>query len=287
MTALFALFVATGQDSTFVPLDTTTVGGPANEAEYTIESTVFEPLPLVEDDFVPTNEADSAFWIPGYDQYGSFNTKVIFPALPKKNAVDSLILAYEACDHVHPICGQRTSGYGMRRGRFHHGVDIDLETGDLVRNLFSGKVRISHYSRSFGNVVVVRHDNGLETLYAHLSHRLVEVGDMIDAGTVLGLGGNTGRSSGSHLHLEVRYLGRSIDPERILDIREGELKTDVYHLNEVKRPSPIRSNTHKVKRGENLSVIARKHGTTVDALCRLNAMSRKSTLRVGRVLLLK
>lgn len=263
-------------------LDTISIGGPASEEDYNESSSEFrsEVMEL----FVPTDILDSAYQIPAYSHYGSWDTEKIFPELSNKQPSDSLILAYAPCDHAHPICGARTSGYGYRRGRFHHGVDIDLETGDLVSAIFSGKVRISHYSRSFGNVVVIRHDNGLETLYAHLSRRMVEPGDVVEAGEFIGLGGNTGRSSGSHLHLEVRYLGRSIDPEQILDVKEGELKTNVLHFGKKGSKARARASAHRIRRGDTLYGIARRYGTTVNKLCAMNGLSRNSVLRIGKTL---
>lgn len=265
-------------------LDTISIGGPALESDYQESSTEFrsEVMEL----FIPTDITDSAFQIPGYVHYRSWDTERIFPELKYKNPADSLILAYEPCDHAHPICGKRTSRYGYRSGGFHHGVDIDLETGDLVSSVFAGKVRISHYSRSFGNVVVVRHENGLETLYAHLSRRMVEPGDRVEAGDFIGLGGNTGRSSGSHLHLEIRYLGQSIDPELILDVREGVLKTETLQLGKKRNVKAPKHDalSHRIRKGDTLYGIARRYNTNVNRLCSLNGVTRKTVLKIGRKL---
>ncbi|NCQ58884.1 MAG: M23 family metallopeptidase, partial [Flavobacteriales bacterium] len=124
------------------------------------------------------------------------------------NVQDSIVLRFNKDNdfYTHPFNGKITSEFGSRKSRYHYGTDIKLETGDTVRCAFNGRVRISTYSKSYGNVVVVRHNNGLETIYAHLSQRLVEVDSTISSGTVLGLGGNTGRSYGSHLHFEIRYF---------------------------------------------------------------------------------
>jgi len=290
--ALLVSIALLAQDTVQVKVDTIAIGGPALESDYNEPSEEFrsEVIEL----FVPTNIADSAYQIPDFEHYGSWNTEQIFPSLSRKNPADSLVIAYEECDHAHPICGVKTSGYGYRRGRFHHGVDIDLNSGDLVRSVFAGKVRISHYSRSFGNVIVVRHHNGLESLYAHLSHRLVEPGDLIEAGDFIGLGGNTGRSSGSHLHLELRYLGKSIDPELILDIDEGELKVKTVNISDdlkviVNKEETTAASTrlYKIKRGDNLTRIAARHNTSVQRLCTLNNVNRRTVLKVGRELLVE
>lgn len=116
-----------------------------------------------------------------------------------------------------PVYGKVTSRFGWRKGRAHKGIDIDLVTGDNVRVIMDGKVRFAKYYGAFGNVVVVRHSNGLETLYAHLSKILVKPNTFLRSGQVVGKGGNTGRSTGSHLHFEVRYLGQSINPEYLFD----------------------------------------------------------------------
>lgn len=134
------------------------------------------------------------------------------------------------CQYVHPFNGNTTSNFGFRKYRYHFGVDINLETGDTVRCAFDGKVRIAQKSKSYGYVVVVRHNNGLETYYAHLSKMTVKPGDDIEAGMTLGLGGNTGHSYGSHLHFEVRFRGIAIDPNYLIDFKNQTLRTDTYAL---------------------------------------------------------
>jgi murein DD-endopeptidase MepM/ murein hydrolase activator NlpD len=120
-------------------------------------------------------------------------------------------------NYCHPIKSPITSRFGMRHRRFHYGIDLDLNTGDTVRCAFNGQVRVTHYDPGYGYVIVVRHDNGLETVYAHLSKFLTDTNEVVKAGDVIGLGGNTGRSRGSHLHFELRYLGVALNPETIID----------------------------------------------------------------------
>lgn len=122
------------------------------------------------------------------------------------------------------------SPFGFRRGRRHTGVDLPLKTGTPVYAAFSGKVRISMYMRGYGNLVVIRHENGLETFYGHLSKRLVNVGDWVRAGDVVGLGGSTGRSTGAHLHFETRYQGFAFDPQWIIDFENGTLRHRLFIL---------------------------------------------------------
>lgn len=135
-----------------------------------------------------------------------------------------------SCGYNHPIAGRKTSEFAFRRYRYHFGVDLDLETGDSVGTVFDGKVRIAQYSKSYGNVVVVRHSNGLETYYAHLSKLLVKPGQDVTAGQTVGLGGNTGHSFGSHLHFEVRYKGQPINPNSIIDFENHQLRVNEYNL---------------------------------------------------------
>ena len=181
-----------------------------------------------------------------------------------------------------------TSDFGMRRYRWHYGVDIRLRWGQPVRNVSYGVVRLAQYQRNgFGHYIVVTHHNGLETVYAHLSKRLVKPGDMVNAGEIIGLGGSSGRSSGPHLHFEVRYKGWAIDPNALIDFSEARLRAATYRLTKedfsyLKKANSVL--THRIRRGDGLIKIARRYGTTVTKLCRLNGISRRSVLRIGRKL---
>ncbi len=119
-----------------------------------------------------------------------------------------------------------SSHFGHRKRRFHYGVDLAMPTGEPIYAAFDGIVRIAKYNKSYGNLVVVRHFNGLETYYAHMSQLDVNPGDTVRAGHVLGLCGNTGRSFGSHLHLEIRYMGKAMNPEYLLDCINHKLLCD-------------------------------------------------------------
>ena len=187
-----------------------------------------------------------------------------------------------------------TSKYGPRRRRMHQGTDLKVQIGDTIRAAFDGKVRIKSFERrGFGYYLVLRHPNGLETVYGHLSKFLVNENQIIRAGEVIGLGGNTGRSTGPHLHFETRFLGKSINPEEIIDFANGVPYKDEYVFRNVK-VNGKNTNTyvtsenalaiHRVKKGESLSVISRMYGTTVDELCKLNGISRTSTLQIGQAL---
>lgn len=211
----------------------------------------------------------------------------------------------------YPFMGQVTSRYGLRRGRPHQGMDIGLKTGDPVYAVFDGKVRFSKAAGNYGNLIVIRHNNGLETYYAHLSQRDVEVGDWVVAGQQIGLGGSTGRSSGPHLHFEVRYRGQSFDPERIIDFKTGELRRDELLLKrrhfsiyakyeqdfedeaeaerqeEEARKAAAAVQYHTIRSGDTLGALARKYGTTVTRICQLNGIKSTSILRIGQRLRVK
>jgi len=178
------------------------------------------------------------------------------------------------------------SEFGMRSYRWHYGTDLDLEIGDPVYAAFDGIIRISKYDGSgYGNYLVVRHYNGLETLYGHLSSTNVKVGQLVKAGEIIAQGGNTGRSSGPHLHYEVRYEGNPIDPHKIYDFKNNTLTCRVFNLT----PSHfdyIRTARqvvyHRIKSGETLSAISKKYRVSVSTICKLNKISTRSVLKVGQ-----
>jgi murein DD-endopeptidase MepM/ murein hydrolase activator NlpD len=233
---------------------------------------------------------DSLAHIPAYDLYCDWNTYIIHPYrfdLAKRKDTTVIKLQDHYCDYAHPVEGYITSNFGPRRGRFHYGIDIKLQTGDSVFNAFDGLVRIARYSPSYGNVVVVRHANGLETLYAHLDQISVEVGDAVNAGDLLGLGGNTGRSSGSHLHFEVRYKGEAINPADIICFENYILKKNVLEISP-KLFAPIiqarAAKYHVVRNGDTLGKIAKRYRVPVTTLCKLNGIKSTTVLRAGKKL---
>jgi murein DD-endopeptidase MepM/ murein hydrolase activator NlpD len=187
--------------------------------------------------------------------------------------------------YSHPRQNYLTSDFGFRRYRHHYGVDIKVHVGDTIVSSFDGMVRICKYSRSYGNYVVVRHYNGLETIYAHLSKSLVSLNQVVKAGEPLGLGGNTGRSTGPHLHYEVRYLGQCINPHDIIDFNNYAIKSDNLNLTKSHFAYLIeiqKVRYHVVRRGDTLGRIASRYGTTVSRLCKLNKIKSTKLLRVGQ-----
>jgi murein DD-endopeptidase MepM/ murein hydrolase activator NlpD len=187
---------------------------------------------LKEETFFSHN--DSLLMFPSHDLYSEWDTSSIHPykkdfsAMP--DSVELELTTDYSSDFVMPYNGVLTSKFGYRWGRGHYGVDIDLETGDSVVAAFDGLVRIAKYNNGYGNVVIIRHSNGLETVYGHMSKLLIDAGTEILAGQVIGLGGNTGHSFGSHLHFECRYLGKALNPEDIVDFSSKELKSDLLVL---------------------------------------------------------
>lgn len=188
-----------------------------------------------------------------------------------------------------------TSPFGPRWRRMHNGLDLKVNIGDTIVAAFDGKVRIVKYERrGYGKYVVIRHDNGLETVYGHLSKQLVEENQLVKAGEVIGLGGNTGRSTGSHLHFETRFLGIAINPIYMFDFPKQDIVADTYTFRRTQGSKRAGSHDtqvadgtiryHKVKRGDTLSRIAKLRGVSVSTLCKLNRIKPTTTLRIGQVL---
>jgi len=235
-------------------------------------------------------------------------------ANPYRTSLDSLpytwaVWLVDSLDQYHcPFQGDihPRGKFGPRRGRRHQGVDIPLKTGDPIYATFTGRVRMSKYMGGFGNLIIIRHENGIETYYGHLSKRNVEAGDWVNAGDVIGLGGSTGRSTGPHLHFETRYDGFAFDPQWLIDFKTGELRHRLFLLK--KRYFNIYSNYEQdfedewqneeedrkedaeraamrwytIKSGDTLGRIAINNHTTISELCRLNGISRNTTLKIGR-----
>lgn len=188
-----------------------------------------------------------------------------------------------------------TSPFGPRWRRMHNGLDLKVNIGDTIVAAFDGKVRIVKYERrGYGKYVVIRHDNGLETVYGHLSKQLVEENQLVKAGEVIGLGGNTGRSTGSHLHFETRFLGIAINPIYMFDFPKQDIVADTYTFRRTQGSKRAGSHDtqvadgtiryHKVKSGDTLSRIAKLRGVSVSTLCKLNRIKPTTTLHIGQVL---
>ena len=213
-----------------------------------------------------------------------------------------------------------TSNFGARWGRQHKGLDIKVYVGDTIRAAFSGKIRIVKYEpKGYGKYVVIRHHNGLETIYGHMSKHLVVENQEVKAGDPIGLGGNTGRSTGSHLHFETRLCGVALNPALLFDFHNQDVVGDFYtfrrnrYAAESAQATRLRgagvgspkgddddssdmavttsrvsytptAHYHKVKKGETLQSIARKHHTTVASLCKINRIGKAKRLMPGQIL---
>ena len=253
---------------------------------------------------------DSTFikdWIPN-----STNPyRVPLDSLPLRSTI---CLVDSASSFVVPNQVKVFSRFGTRRGRAHQGVDLPLRTGTPVYAAFDGRVRASMYNSGYGNLVIIRHENGLETYYGHLSKREVEVGDWVHAGDEIGLGGSTGRSTGPHLHFETRYMGFAFDPEWIADYETGQLRKNVFVLRrsylsassryvpesideeeeiyaadekiieEEKRIAAERvaMRYYTVKSGDTLSAIAKREGKSLNAILNLNPGLKADKISIGQ-----
>lgn len=187
---------------------------------------------------------------------------------------------------VFPHQNRISHDFGTERYGWHYGVDIKLNTGDSVLAAMDGVVRVNKYEkRGYGRVLVVRHAKGLETIYGHLSKAYVQTGQVVRAGELIGLGGNSGRSTGPHLHFEVRYRGEPINPNDFMDFTGFQLKSDTLILTKANFEYLVelrKAKYHTIKSGDTLSGIAVKYHTTVSKLCALNNISSKTILRIGR-----
>lgn len=174
--------------------------------------------------------------IPGATLYQStwFNDRVKMANFSLRTVPDQLTIRLLGKNNNEKFCfpykGRKTSGYAWRWGRPHTGLDIALNVGDPVHAAFDGVVRVAKYNGGYGNMVLIRHYNNLETLYGHMSEIKVKVGQVVKAGDVIGLGGSTGHSTGPHLHFECRCMYACFDPEWIVDIHSYNLKTKIIKI---------------------------------------------------------
>ena len=240
-----------------------------------------------------------------YDKYWDTKTLHAYKSYPADSIPDEVdICLIDSTHHYNPpITGVVRSGYSFRRTREHQGIDIPLHTGDTVRAAFDGVVRYIGFTREtggYGNLVIIRHDNGLETYYGHLSKHLTTVGETVKAGEIIGLGGSTGRSTGPHLHFEVRYKGQTFDPARLINFETGELRTplltlhkhyfSIYsHYGQTDEESKAAAGriVHTIRSGDTLSGLAARYGTTISRICQLNGISSNKVLRIGERIIVR
>ena len=228
-------------------------------------------------------------------------------------------------DFYYPCDGKLISDYGMRGRSMHTGVDIKAAYGDNIYAAFDGVVRMSKLYSSYGNVIVIRHYNGLETVYAHNSKNLVKPNDVVRAGDVIAKAGRTGRATTEHLHFEVRVKGQYFDPKLLIDVYNRKLQDrylyvynrkggpiyadnrltdnipadDKINVSEkikavaaaaaetAKKENKVEAVYHKIVKGDTLYALALRYKTTVSAICKLNGINSKSVLRIGQQLRIK
>lgn len=257
-------------------------------------------IDLLEDDIEPELDIYTEGW----------NSQSVNPFKPS-DVPDSQVI--DVTGYYMPVPGFITSNYGYRRRfrREHKGVDLKIQSNDTIYAAFDGKVRLTSYERKgYGNYIIIRHPNGLETVYGHLNKHLVKPDQVVRAGDPIGLGGSTGRSTGPHLHFETRFMGYAINPCAIFDFENQTTHTDTYKFtkktykkarnfapakaestdNEKKlsyKEEPKKSDTYIVKRGDTLSSIAHKNGVSTKKLRELNNMSNSDKILVGDKLRLR
>lgn len=239
-----------------------------------------------------------------------WNSKAVNP-FKEADVPDSQII--DVTGYFMPVPGKVTSNYGYRKrfGRMHKGIDLAIKSNDTIYAAFDGKCRLTAYERKgYGNYVILRHPNGLETVYGHLNKALVKPDQVVRAGDPIGLGGSTGRSTGPHLHFETRFMGYAINPSAIFDFANQTTHTDSYtfdkktytkarnfapsgtSLAKAEATNPYHAavsekNVYKVRKGDTLSSIAKAYGLSATTLRKINGMKNGDILRIGQTLKLK
>lgn len=228
--------------------------------------------------------------VPAAGFYEGFNETAVFQITPECDFPESQIILIESDslgEYHHPREGQINSKFGWRDGRMHKGIDIDLNKGDAVVAAFDGMVRIAQLKGAFGNVVIIRHYNGLETVYAHLSKIKVKPGQVVQSGQLIGLGGSTGRSSGPHLHFEVRFKGQALNPSSIISFSDQKTFHDSIVVKRSKYgicAYPANATLHTVERGDTWYEVAKRYGLSMKELCALNHIEKRYYLKPGQKL---
>jgi len=192
---------------------------------------------------------------------------------------------------TYPLKNYVTSPFGPRQQYWHFGTDIKVVYHDTIRSTFDGIVRVvTNDRKGYGNVAVVRHHYGLETLYGHMSKVFVKSNQVLKSGDPIGLGGRTGRATGNHLHFEIRFCGEPFDPAFLLDYENYCLRSDtlVVTQNTFEYVADLRKTMyHIVHQGDNLGKIANSYHTTISKICRYNGISRTTILKIGRRLIVR
>lgn len=287
---------------------------PQNPLVSNLDSTLLDdktlPMPLETEDQIL--EDSSGVWVTTHRYYAIWDPVSIDPYnIPPDTFSEPIDLTlYDKARNqlwAAPLeVGVPTSAFGWRWNRWHTGIDLDLETGTPVFTMFDGIVRVVGTDGSgYGRYVLVRHYNGLETLYAHLSVQTVNSGQYVKAGDLIGLGGSTGRSTGAHLHFEIRYEGNPFTPTEVFSWPENQIRGEHYLLTPhvwdylrtrqkvqfeykaaEKSVQSRRVSWYKVRPGDSLYEIADRAGISVQQLKKLNSL-RSNTIQAGKRLRVK
>lgn len=225
--------------------------------------------------------------IPGAEYYSGWDEQNLFPSGTERKFTQERIklIGEKQGDFYFPVPGKVNSPFGWREKQMHKGTDLDLLKGDPVHASFDGVVRIAKKHGGYGNVVIIRHFNGLETLYAHLSKFKVKPGETVLAGQVIGLGGSTGRSTGAHLHYEIRFKGNAVDPRNLINFYERKLICDeviIKSKGEICSAYPGKMVIYTIMEGDSLSAIAKRYNVPVSKLKALNGITNPSNVKPGQ-----
>jgi len=284
--SVFSFGIASAQLSLLKEIENTSLI--AKNVSIQEQQILIDSLLTIEAEF---NEFDEEEYPAGYLYIGEWDNSTLNPYQVKIAALpDSFLI--NCADFFPPVENVITSEYGPRWGQFHAGMDFRVRIGDSIRSAFEGKVRITKMGKGkvgYGYFVVVRHENGLETLYGHLSKILVTPNQDVKAGDVIGLGGNTGRSTGPHLHFEMRFLGNALNPRKMIDFECFATYNDTYTVtkqsfSELTAYLNNPARYYNVKSGDTLGRIAINHRTTVSKLQQLNRLGKSTAIRPGQKL---
>jgi len=241
----------------------------------------------------------------GFAQYINTDELVVVPGMEEPVFMKeyAIIRKQEARKHENYLAtfrvpgngGTIISGFGPRSGRMHYGTDIKMAKGDTVRAVNNGYITRSGWGSGFGNIIIIRHENNIETYYAHLSKFLKKAGEWVQKGEPIALAGSTGRARGPHLHFEMHQDGRAFDPELVYDFKNKRIReeakqfTDLVALHRTLKPKGYANNLavpeyYKVRSGDSLWVISRRYKTPIKEICRLNNITENSVLQIGQPL---
>jgi murein DD-endopeptidase MepM/ murein hydrolase activator NlpD len=217
------------------------------------------------------------------------NNSIFALSNSKPDSIKDTVLMLISQDRVFtmPIYGKLFRGFMYT----HKGLDIRLSKGDTIKAAFDGVVRYSKYNKGgFGNLIILRHYNGLETYYAHNSKLLVKVNQVVRSGDAICLGGSSGRSRGPHLHFEIRYKDVPLDPLKVIDYDNQRLISYTLPISKkIFYPSDYNVNAvyHKIRSGDTIGKLSKKYHTSIKEICAMNKITPKKTLRIGQTIRVK